>query len=445
MRKVKGAKLIVKDKKSFLKLSRKKIIIGVLAVALIGALAIGIFGRGKDENVYVSTVNLEKGDIEKSLSVTGTIKGTDSAEISSSLSYEIISINVKEGDYVSKGQVLAVLDGKDLRREIEMAKKDYELAVLQSRESLTGNIDTSIKAQEVQLEQSILEQEEAQRQVNIKKNLHESGAIPLEELIQSEIVLERANISVELARETLRKAKHDIEKAIEESRPKASIDKSLEIKRDVLKQKEEDLERLNIKSPIEGTVTRVNARLGRNAQNTDGNRPMFIIENLSDLKLIVSISEFDIARVSEGQEVEISADILGSDSIKGYVSRISPTGEARDQGGREMVIPVEIDIEGNDPRLIAGVSARGKVLIDRKEKTFTVPFETILEESGESYVLAVRDGIINKIKVAIGIEGDMNIEIISNDLIEGDEIILNPTIEQIDGMKVATASAQEMR
>lgn len=434
----------MKDKKRFLKISKKKIIIGVFSLVLIIGIIATFLGRGGNEEPLVSTITLERGLIEKSLSVTGKIQGTDSAEISSALPYEIISINVKEGDYVRRGDILASLDDKDLKREIEMAKRDYELSVLQSRESLQSDVDTSVKAQEIQLEQSILDREEALRQLDIKRKLYESGGIPLEDLRQSEMAFERANIAVELSQETLRKTKFEIQRAIDQSRPRASIEKSLEIKREILRQKEEDLERLKIKSPIDGTVTRVNARIGRTAQNTDGNRPMFVIENLSDLRLMVNISEFDIASIAYGQEVNISSDILSGEFIKGYVSRVSPTGEPRDQSSREMVIPVEIKINEADPRLIAGVSAQGKILIDKKESVFKIPFEALLEEFEETYVLVVREGIVQKVKVDIGIEGDMNVEIISSELNVGDEIILNPSSELEEGMKVRLSSGQEI-
>ena len=141
-------------KKEFFK-GKKKIIIPILVVALLG-ISFGIWSKNKGEELpMVSTTLLEKGSIEKNLSITGKVKWTDSAEISSPLNYEIVEINVKEGDYVEKGQVLAVLDDKDLKQEINLSKKDVELAELQYKENISSSskIDTSTASVSMQVDQ----------------------------------------------------------------------------------------------------------------------------------------------------------------------------------------------------------------------------------------------------------------------------------------------------
>ena len=56
--------------------------------------------------------------------------------------------------------------------------------------------------------------------------------------------------------------------------------KALDILKHDLETKTKNLEDIYIKSPIEGTVTRVNARLGRNAADTENKQAMFVVENL---------------------------------------------------------------------------------------------------------------------------------------------------------------------
>ena len=72
--------------------------------------------------------------------------------------------------------------------------------------------------------------------------------------------------------------------------------------------------------------------------------------------------EYDIARVQEGQNVVISADILGGDTVEGVVSRISPTGE-QSTTGTERVIPTVIDVTGSNDKLIAGINAKAEIQI----------------------------------------------------------------------------------
>lgn len=77
----------------------------------------------------VDTVTPTRKTIQNRLTVTGPISGTDSVDVVSNLHAEILEIPVKEGDKVTKGQPLAVLDDSDVKKEADIAKNDYDLAV----------------------------------------------------------------------------------------------------------------------------------------------------------------------------------------------------------------------------------------------------------------------------------------------------------------------------
>lgn len=203
-------------------------------------------------------------------------------------------------------------------------------------------------------------------------------------------------------------------------------------------------EKTNIKSPISGTVTRVNVNLGRYANDTKNKEPMFIVEDLENLKMDVKISEYDISKIKVGQNVTITAEVLGSGSVKGTVTRISPTGEPKDQTSKEMVIPVQIDVVKGNTNLIAGVTAKAKILVDKKENVLSVPIDAVLEETNkeESYVMVLDGKMLKKVPVTLGLEGDFNIEIISGNLSSGDQVVLSPTFDMKDGMEVIALPQQ---
>ena len=70
--------------------------------------------------------------------------------------------------------------------------------------------------------------------------------------------------------------------------------KRIEIQEDQLKLKKEELEKVMIKSPIDGTVTRVNVNIGRYDKDTENSQAMFVVENLEKLQMKASVSEFDV-------------------------------------------------------------------------------------------------------------------------------------------------------
>jgi HlyD family secretion protein len=198
-------------------------------------------------------------------------------------------------------------------------------------------------------------------------------------------------------------------------------------------------EKINIKSPIAGTVTRVNVNIGRYANDTENAEPMFVVEDLENLKMDVRISEYDISKIKVGQKVTITAEVLGNESVEGEVSRISPTGELKDAASKEMVIPVQIDVKKGNSKLIAGVTAKAEIEIEKKSNVLAVPIDSILEDpsSGEIYVMVLSGTTLKKVPVQLGLEGDFHVEIISGDLSEGDQVVLNPSFDMTDGMTVA--------
>jgi RND family efflux transporter MFP subunit len=200
----------------------------------------------------------------------------------------------------------------------------------------------------------------------------------------------------------------------------------------------------DIKSPIGGIVTRVNVNVGRYASDTERGQAMFVIEDLDNLQMKVMISEYDISKIKVGQTARITADVLGNDSVTGVVSKISPSGEAKDATSTEKVIPVDIDIDKGDKTLIAGVNARATILIDRQEDVTVVSIDAVAQdpETGQDMVFVVDEGgILRKVPVELGLETNIYVEILGGVLKEGEQIVLAPTLDMEDGMIVTVAPA----
>lgn len=398
------------------RVSKKTIVVLALIFTVVAIVAGKMLNDQNDVKLSASTGLIEQGTIEKRISANGVVSGTDSAEISSNLNYEFIAIHVKEGDSVKKGDILGTLDNKTLKSDYDMALKDVEIAKKQLEEQKSSA--------KLAVEERQIDYDEAKRQNDIAKQLFEEGGISNDELVQSNIMLEKALFALNSAKDALSRASDSGSAAL-----------GLQIKQEILATKKDNLDKANIKSPINGTVTRVNAKLGRIPTAQDQMKALFIVENLDDLIVNINISEYDISSVEVGQAVKITADVLGfGKSIEGKVSRIAPTGEVvAGAATKEMRIPVEISITSKDARMIAGVNAKADILIAQKENVLYVPLEAVLEENGENFLLLGNDHIIKKIKVQTGIESIANIEIISDEVKAGDKVILNPTAEFTDG------------
>lgn len=361
------------------KKGRKKKLIAAIIILL--AVAVGIKMTMGDSTpvIPIATDTVSRMDIQQIISMKGTVEGNDRAEVTSALDREITSISVKEGDVVTKGQVLATLEDKEENKnqkyEIEQAENNLQAAKF--------DYDTSQK-------------------------LYEEGAISQQDYIKAQTAYQNAQTALASARET-----------------------------DVDNDK-------NITSPISGIVTRVNAKVGFTASQMQSGTALFVIEDLSSLKMEVKASEYDIANIRVGQSVEISAEVLGNDTVEGVVSHIAPTGELKDASGKEMVVPVKIDINPNDKSLIAGVTAKADILVAEQKNAIAVALDALLTDpaTGETYLFVVKDdNTLSRQVVTTGLESDFFAEITSDNIKEGDVIVSSPTADMTDGMTVVTEAS----
>ncbi len=429
---------------------KKGIIIAVVICLIAGKVVHGrLTTPATNAAPTVTTTPVTKGDIQENISLKAPLEGTESAEIVSRLHYEVIQLNVKEGDRVKKGQVLAVLDSDTLKQDIKRAEDQLTLAQVENNEAISrsaqnvelakAQLEDRLKEQQTAYEKAVMDQQEAKRKYDNIQTLAQAGAETQEALKEAKNTYELAQQAVEaytVENGRVVATEADL-KNIEasEDTSAASRAKNIAMLQTELNNKRKDLEECQITSPIDGTITRVNIKLGRFADETDDSKPMFVVENIDALEMKVLVSEYDIGKVEIGQPVTITADILKEESVTGVVDRISPTGEEK-AGTSERVIPITIQITGDSKGLIAGINAKAEILIAESKGTMILPLEC-LKENADGSVSVIRlnkENKIEEIPVTTGVENDLNVEVFSDALQEGDNIVVSPTADLTEGM-----------
>lgn len=388
-------------------LSKKKKIIlavaGLIIVAVGAKVALG--GDKTPEGTMVSTSFVEKQNVEEVLKLKAVLEGTESTEVVSKLHYEVKQLLVKEGDKVKKGQLIAVLDSSDLIEQMSLSKGEKTLLQTQQKEAL---------------EDRQREYEKVKKDYDDLKAMLNIGAASQTEVDDAKRKLD--NIPAKNGAATLSDTERQ---TMENMNRKLSIEAKT-------------LEDCRICSMIDGTVTRVNTKVGRFADDTEDKKPMFVIEDIDKLQMKVLVNETDIAKIKVGQKADITADILNGESVEGLVTRISPTGESKSDSSTERVIPVYIEIVGSNEKLIAGITAKATIHIAQADQVLTVPYEAVSElEDGSTVVYVVKeDNTIHILPVTIGLETDLLIEVQAGELTEGQQIVLNPNLALTEGMTV---------
>ena len=395
--------------------SRRRKILTAAGVVAIALLAASRLGGSKSPGIMVDVTPLTKQAIQEKLSLSGPVSGTDSVDVVSNIHAEIVTMNVKEGDQVKKDQVLAVLDSTDLEREVQIAQNAYDLAV--------NNKQEKDKEAALGYEKAVQDFQKASLDHSRNSQLFASGDISQMEMEASANALNDARRAMEGY-------------TVENGRGRAdkSYDIQIENARFDLEKKKEELENTQIKSTIDGTVVRVNSKVGQFADKVEDDKPIFSIENLEQLELEIKVSEFSIGKVKVGQEAVISADILDGEVVK-----ISPTGEEKGGGSTERVIPTTIRVDGQGTKLIAGITARAELLIRESEDAFVVPTTALLDDGDTTYIVIVQDMKIKRIPVTLGVDGDVSVEVIPADgtvLEEGMQVVMSPGPHLMDGTDV---------
>ena len=430
-----------------------------IVIAIVICLVVGIVYYKKSNKTntemptVVNTTSVQKGDIKENISLRAALEGTESAEIVSRLHYEVLQLNVKEGDRVKKGQVLAVLDSDTLKEEIKRAEDQLALAKVESSEASSrsaqnvelakAQLQDKLKDQQTAYEKAVLDRDEIKRKYDNIKTLVDAGIETEEALKEIQNTYDTAQQAVDsytVENGKVVATEADL-KSIENSADNSagSRAKNIAILQTELNNKRKDLEECQIVSPIDGTITRVNIKLGRFADDTDDDKPMFVVENIDQLEMDILVSEYDIGKIEVGQTATITADILKGEFVEGVVDRISPTGEEK-AGSTERVIPTTVRITGDAKGLIAGINAKAEILISQSNDTLILPLECLQQnEDGTISVLRVNsENKIEVIPVTTGVEYDLNVEIFSDMLQEGDNIVVTPTPDLAEGTLVTT-------
>lgn len=401
---------------------KKWIFLGILLLFVLFILKNMLF-PGKAMGMLVNTESLSKADIQEKLSLSGPVSGTQSQHVTSALHAKVKEILVKEGDKVTEGQLIAKLDTKDVEEALEAAKTQVDLAKA-NKEDATKNAKAEYAKVQTAYNNALLD---FQR----KSSLLESGDISQSEYEQAESALKDAKASLG----SFKVSGGNVQVS-------ESYDLQIKSAEEGLRKAQSAVDSAEIKAPISGTITRVNVEAGQFADNLLDGKPMFTVENLDQLELSISVSEYSIGKLSLGQKAIITADVLGDEKLEGEVSSISPTGEQKNGNTAERVIPIKIKIDGDKKGLLSGITAKADIVLSEAKNVFVVPLSAVITgEDGSSQMAFVEDGKIHIVPVKTGVESDVSVEVspLTEDAVfkEGAHFVSAPDASLTEGLEVS--------
>jgi membrane fusion protein, multidrug efflux system len=188
---------------------------------------------------------------------------------------------------------------------------------------------------------------------------------------------------------------------------------------------------LTVTAPFDGVITERNvhpgALVGPGVQNA---KPMLVLQQLSDLRLVVDVPEQYASQVKKGDKVHYKVNAIPGKEFTGEVSRSS---QSLSNNFRSETI--EIDVKNTDNFFKPGMYAEVVLPTSGNTNAFILPKSCVVTTTEHKYVIAVQNNEAKRIDVSEGNQANDSMEVFGN-LHDGDEVVLNASYQIKDGQKV---------
>lgn len=345
----------------------------VVVVAIIVAFSVFRKSVVPALKVKAATVAMISGsDAAANLVATGYVVAQRKAEVASKGTGRLVKLEFEEGDTVTAGQIIAVLDNEDIKANLQQAKAELGQAEVDTTN--TGRIYRRSEA------------------------LLKSGAVTSSQADDAEAAYKTA---------------------VARAMGAAAAVKTAEV----------NVENTYIRAPFSGTVLTKNAEVGEIvapfASSASSKGSVVTLADMRSLEVEADVSESNINKVVIGQPCEIVLDAYPTVRYRGHVKKIVPTADR----ARATVL-TKVVFDGLDDRVLPEMSARVNFFLDSSASAsvtaqmLSVPKDAITSRNGQKVVFVIDGDYVTQMPVSTGREAGKTVEIIQG-LSAGQRVVLS--------------------
>ncbi|WP_340689865.1 efflux RND transporter periplasmic adaptor subunit [Hydrogenobacter thermophilus] len=368
--------------------------------------------RTKDAESEFKIERVSRGDIVSKVSATGTINPVATVIVGSQVSGKIVAIYADYNSRVRKGQVLAEIDPSLFLAQLQQGRASVETA--------KANLEKerrTMQVLEANLEGAQAVLEKARRDLQRAKYLYEKSLLSESDMDVAQQSYKSALANVEAIKAQIEAQRLAI-KSAENQLKQALANMSIA---------ETNLRYTKIVSPVDGIVITKNVEVGQTVAASFQTPTLFLIaKDLSKMQVEATVSEADIGKIKEGQEVEFTVDAYPGRVFRGRVSqvRLSPVNIQN-----VITYTVIIPVDNSHMLLKPGMTANVSFLVAKKTGVLRVPNVALRvrlrgEKQQGAGVWALRDNRPVRVPVKTGISDGTYTEVVAGDLKEGDKVIV---------------------
>jgi RND family efflux transporter MFP subunit len=369
--------------------TRKRVFYALIPVIIFAVIVGAAFAlRNQKPVVQVATVSKpDSGGPQTALNASGYVTPRRRATIAAKITGRVTAVFFDEGTRVKEGELLATLDDADYKRAFDSTKADRDSA------------QAAIADFEVQLRNAEIELRRAQQ-------LHDGG-------IGTQEGLDNASTTADSLRAKIALAKQQV--AASESRV----------------------------AEAQQAVDQVGEMVSPNSAGGGFTRTgIATIVDMNSNEIEVDVNESYIARVKEGQEVRATLDAFPEFPYKAKVRTVIPTADRQ-----KATVKVRISFLKLDDKILPDMGVKVAFLEEAKpaatrkgaekapEEVIYIPKSAVRSESNASFVYLIKDGVLERRAVSIGMERGTDIGVLAG-LTPGDSIVIKGPVNLHNGDEV---------
>ncbi len=299
----------------------------VLAIVLVVVIVGTIIRNRKSSSAGVpyTTAIVERGNIEISVSATGTVDPVSKVEVKSKASGEIIAMPVEAGDLIKKGALIAKVDPTDVKNQYDQVKADLDVAVVA--------------------------QKQAELDLKRQRELYDKGLSSDKELETAQMAAEKAQADGVRARVALNLASERLKDTV-------------------------------LRSPMDGIVLTKDVDKGQiissGISSVSGGTTIATIADLSLVYIRSDVDETDIGKVKVGQTVRITPEAYPDSILEGKVESIAPQSKTVQN---VTTFEVTCKVENRSGLLYSGMNVSSDIVAEGREDVLSIPVAAVKDFS----------------------------------------------------------------
>lgn len=367
----------------------QKFVKTALLMVAIGMVSAGLLSGCDKKNDNLVTAKIFKGDIVEKITASGIINPISTVNIGTQVSGIIAEIYVDYNTKVDKGQLLALIDPQTFEATVDQRQAALDIA----------KAELEVTKNDI---------------VYYKKHLDR---------------IKKLNRSQYSTDKELESAQRDYSNAVAQKALKEAEIKQAEA---ALNQAQIDLEYTRIVSSVDGVVISREVEVGQTVAASFNTPTLFnVAEDLTKMQIEASVVEADIAKIRDGQKVEFSVDSFPDEVFEGVVTQVRNNPITT---SNVVTYEVIISIDNQALKLKPGMTANVEIITAEKKDVLLAPNKAlrfyVTDENGEikryqdKGIWILRKGKPTRINVITGIADDDFTEVFSEQLKDGDEVIL---------------------